>query len=574
MTDLCPTDEELLAVASGDTADSQLRLHVESCETCRTRMQQLRSEVDALRSIRDLPRFSDSGGGGTVLVDGERTGRIQPAAYERIGRYVVIGEIASGGQANVFRVIDPELARPLVLKLSRRVVNGDDTRRHELIAEGRLLAALDHPGLVRVFDIGVFEQHPYLVLEYVPGRTLEQCFLQQRASPAEAARLSAEAAEVLAYAHRQGVVHGDVTPRNIMIDAEGRVRLIDFGLSRLEQIWKDDLARVGGTPEFLAPELLEQDATRAGPASDVFGLGATLFWLLTGHGPFAADNVIGALERVRTGEVDFTPLQTARTPRRLMRFLQAALARDPAQRPSAAESAKQLALAAKRAWTARGRIGAVVVVLAALFCVGLGPWMLNQVTDSWRARNRTQLLSLPDVMVVRENEVVNLKSVLPLRTGDRFSMSFLVEPREPVTAIWLDAAGHPRILPTVRVSHDEVDRMQYPEAERPALMPGPEGTDILFVCRGTPIPEKVLLACFPGRPPPPLPDQVFLQLQRLSRIESIGPVPPKSPAAAQVAEVEAYMKHIDMQLRLHFGGVRAVAFPHRGAESAHEEMEN
>ncbi|HEV3005481.1 MAG TPA: serine/threonine-protein kinase, partial [Pirellulales bacterium] len=166
------------------------------------------------------------------------------------------------------------------------------------ISEGRLLATLDHAGLPRVFDVGVLEDRPYLVLEYVPGRNLEQCFDRQRPTPSDAARIVSEAAGVLAYAHRRGVVHGDVTPRNIMIDAEGRTKVIDLGLARFDDIWQVDGGRVGGTPEFLPPELVADGPGRVpGPAGDVFGLGATLYWLLTGRGPFAAATVSGSLAR-------------------------------------------------------------------------------------------------------------------------------------------------------------------------------------------------------------------------------------------------------------------------------------
>src|SRR5581483_11061016 len=116
-----------------------------------------------------------------------------------IGRYVVVGEIASGGQADVYRVIDPDLARPLVLKLARCPSGADVAHRNAAVAEGKLLATLDHPGLLRVFDAGEFEQRPYLVLEYVPGQNLEQRFARERPTHAEAACLICEAAQALAY---------------------------------------------------------------------------------------------------------------------------------------------------------------------------------------------------------------------------------------------------------------------------------------------------------------------------------------------------------------------------------------
>ena len=243
MNENCPPDDELLGAAVGDPGSTNVRLHAASCEACRLRMEQLHDEVGALRSFSHSPMASMEQ---TVLVSTAGFDKISRPAYERIGRYIVIGELASGGQANVYRIIDPDLARPLVLKLARQAAIDDDVHHNAMVAEGRLLAALDHPGLIRVFDVGVFDNRPYLVLEYVPGRDLDQCYQNRRATPRDAARLAGEVAETLAYAHRRGVIHGDVTPRNIMIDTEGRTRLIDFGLSRLEHIWQDTSTPVGG----------------------------------------------------------------------------------------------------------------------------------------------------------------------------------------------------------------------------------------------------------------------------------------------------------------------------------------
>src|SRR5207244_934385 len=124
----------------------------------------------------------------------------------------------------------------------------------------------------------------------------------------------------------------------------------DFGLARLEDIWQDGAGAGGGTPEFLPPERLEADDPRKhiGPAGDVFGLGGTLYWLLTGRGPFAAPTMTEVLERARRGNVDFSPLRAAATPRRLVRFCEQALAADPTHRPTAVEAAHRLGR-----WTTR-----------------------------------------------------------------------------------------------------------------------------------------------------------------------------------------------------------------------------
>jgi serine/threonine protein kinase len=514
-------------------------------------MEQLRQEVGALRS------FSRSAIASAELIAPQSpsgTSNVDRPQYERIGRYVVVSQLGSGGQAEVYRVIDPDLARPLVLKLARQASADDDVHRSQAVAEGRLLATLDHPGLLHVFDVGVFEGRPYLVLEYVPGRNLEQYYERSRPLPREAARLMGEVAQALAYAHSRGVIHGDVTPRNIMIDVEGHTRLIDFGLSRLEHIWHDNSGSPGGTPEFLPPELLLRDgAHRAGPAADVFGLGATFYWLLTGRGPFAAPTVVESLQRARQGDIEFRRLRDARVPRRLMRWCEAALAADPARRPTAAQSASRLRPTPRLA-AVRSKAAVIIALLVALLLLEFAEWMSN----------KTVVLSVPDVTVTRDNVPVNLKTVLPMRTGDWITMTFLVAPGEEVTAVWLDARGKPHRLHTVRTPDEEVDRVRYPAHDRPTQVTSPEGTDMIFVCRGAPISDEKLQACFSGEAPPALPVQVFLQLQRLRTVEPMGPLPPHSPAAEEAARASEYMLEIDGLLRRHFEGVRGVAFAHRG----------
>ena len=146
----------------------------------------------------------------------------------------------AGARREVFRVMHPELARELVVKLGRRPIAARreaGTRgeagptRVALLREGRLLARCDHPNLVRVVDLGVHEGRPYVVMEYVPGLTLQQFAQRRRPGPRQAARLIAELAGAVAYLHAQGIVHQDIKPRNVLIDERGRPRLIDFGLA-------------------------------------------------------------------------------------------------------------------------------------------------------------------------------------------------------------------------------------------------------------------------------------------------------------------------------------------------------
>ena len=161
----------------------------------------------------------------------------------RIGKYLTVERLGEGGQAQVFRVLHPELAKDFVLKLSRRPIKAkieSQAGSDRLRREGRVLAGCDHPNLVRVVDLDVHEGRLFVVMEHVPGLTLDRFVHQYRPGPRQAARLVAELARAVAYLHHRGIVHQDIKPQNVLVDDRGRPRLIDFGLARLQHPWSED----------------------------------------------------------------------------------------------------------------------------------------------------------------------------------------------------------------------------------------------------------------------------------------------------------------------------------------------
>ena len=150
MNPTCPPDDQLLALASDEPNSLDVREHVEHCAECQTRVKLLCTEIAEWRSLS----ASKIAAKNTTIVFGSASPPISNTTL--IGRYVVVATLGAGGQADVYLVVDPNLGRQLVLKLSRRQVSIEDERRNALLAEGRVLASLDHPGLVRVFDVGIF----------------------------------------------------------------------------------------------------------------------------------------------------------------------------------------------------------------------------------------------------------------------------------------------------------------------------------------------------------------------------------------------------------------------------------
>src|SRR5262249_27987520 len=188
-----------------------------------------------------------------------------------IGSYVVLSRLpVAGGQAEMSRVWHPRLGRELVLKLGRRPLAAG---RGGLVREGRILAELDHPGLVRVHDLAVHDGRPYLVMDYVPGTNLQQHAEPHRPGPRRAAAIVARGAGARAGAPRRGIAHLDIKPSNILIDPAGQARLIDFGLARLRDAWRDHAdPSWGGTMAYMAPEQARRETERIGPHSDIFAL--------------------------------------------------------------------------------------------------------------------------------------------------------------------------------------------------------------------------------------------------------------------------------------------------------------
>jgi tRNA A-37 threonylcarbamoyl transferase component Bud32 len=306
-------------------------LDLPGCRSCDTNHETLQpgSQADVQR-----PRIEGAA---------SQTGDFGPevvAGPTRVGKYLVAELIGQGGQAYVLRVLDPELRKEFALKLARRPTRIDahteaatPVGRYRVLQEGRLLAQCDHPNLVRIVDLDAYEGRPFVVMEYVTGLTLEQFVDQRRPSARFAARLAAELARAVAYLHARGIVHQDIKPANVLIDDHGRPRLIDFGLARQQPTWSGGTADViGGTAAFMSPEQAMGRADRIGPWTDIFGLGAVLYHLLTQR-PLYQGASRGSILRQAMG-VQYVPVRqiNRRVPRSLERICHKALAADPQQR--------------------------------------------------------------------------------------------------------------------------------------------------------------------------------------------------------------------------------------------------
>ena len=248
-------------------------------------------------------------------------------------RYVLEERLADGGSAEVWLARDPVLDRSVAIKVLHRHLLSDPTMRARLEQEARAAAGLSHPGIVTVHDVDVDDTAAAVVLEYVDGETLADRLLRAGPlPPAEAARIAAEVADALAHAHERGVIHRDVKPANVLIESDGRARLVDFGIARVMEDAENRLTTTGtvaGTLRYLAPEQLRGET--AGPAADVYGVGVVLAEMLTGHPPYEANSPLELAEAQR-----LPPEPIAGVPSALAEIVQRCLDPDPERRPPSA----------------------------------------------------------------------------------------------------------------------------------------------------------------------------------------------------------------------------------------------
>ena len=257
-------------------------------------------------------------------------------------RYRLVAGLGSGASAHVFLAEDMVLQRRVAVKVLQPQLVRDEAFLRRFRAEARSVAALNHPHVLRVFDWGEGEDGPYLVLEYLEGGSLFDMIARGRKlSPGQAARIGAQAAEGLAYAHARGIVHRDVKPANILFDEEGRVRVADFGVARaLASASTTDPGTMLGTARYASPE--QARGLLLDGRSDVYSLGLVLYEALVGTVPFTRETPHATLQ-ARIGErVPVTPELGVLGP-------VLAEACNPRQeaRPHAAELARRLAALAE-----------------------------------------------------------------------------------------------------------------------------------------------------------------------------------------------------------------------------------
>lgn len=341
---------------------SGLAEHLESCESCRKAIEEMAADSQTWRHAAELlqPTTFDTAGPIEYSACGAETGEREssqavrsilklltpsedPHRLGRLGPYEVSGVIGIGGMGVVLKAVDPALDRIVAIKVMASHLAQHPTARKRFAREAKAAAAVLHPNVISIHSVSSEDSHPYLVMAYIRGGSLQKRIDREGPLPLTAIlRIGSQIAAGLDAAHRQGIVHRDVKPENILLE-EGveRVTLTDFGLARsVDDASLTQLGTIAGTPQYMSPEQARGEAV--GPTSDLFSLGSVLYTLCTGQPPFRGDSSQAVMRKI----LDETPRSirdlNPEIPAWLARLIAKLMEKNPGQRFQSAAQVHQL----------------------------------------------------------------------------------------------------------------------------------------------------------------------------------------------------------------------------------------
>jgi len=248
-------------------------------------------------------------------------------------RYQILHTIANGGMSVVYQAKDLVLERHVALKVLRRDLSDDQVFRNRFSAEAKASAKLTHPNIITTYDFGLDSKRLFIVMELVHGSHLKDWIVKKRISSLyNGLLLIKQAANGLAYAHQQGIIHCDIKPQNMLVSDEGTLKITDFGISRaLETISRTEKhSEIWGSPFYISPE--QASGKAPSPASDVYSLGVVLYEVFTGNLPFLDDDALLLIKKHQT-EVFIPPrIINPAIPENLEAIINRALEKNPKKR--------------------------------------------------------------------------------------------------------------------------------------------------------------------------------------------------------------------------------------------------
>jgi len=255
---------------------------------------------------------------------------------KQFGRYEIMEELGRGAMGVVYKARDPQIDRTVAVKtvsMWGQEPEEEQEFRLRFMNEAQAAGRLHHPGIVAVFDVGEHPEtkDPYIVLEYVDGESLNRILhREKKLSLGRSLKLAEEIADALDYAHAQGVIHRDIKPGNILVTQDGRAKIADFGIAKLNLAHFTLPGKVLGTPAYMAPEQLSGEGCDG--RSDVFSLGVILYAMVTGHSPFQGNSATTVCFKVANREPVAASALDMTLPPQLDAVISRAMAKDPNER--------------------------------------------------------------------------------------------------------------------------------------------------------------------------------------------------------------------------------------------------
>ncbi|MBL8888446.1 MAG: serine/threonine protein kinase [Planctomycetaceae bacterium] len=600
----CLTEEELIALLSGESLSSEKTTHIQHCQQCRETREQIRSDLDAIRAVAnssieglafsnpDVRRPSRPPLAGTSFTRDLNGGRLTNGST--VGNYTVIRLLGRGGQAEAYLVRQTDKGEDsprFVLKITRVTdaygIPLSTTQQQQLhialrAEEETLYKLRGIAGTLQYVTAGHVElepgtAEPYLVTDYVHGQTLYQR-AGEFAKPQQAIALVAAITDILSRVHRLGIIHGDLKPQNIMLRDDDSPTIIDFGLARIRDVWNqgEDGERQGGTVQYMAPEQAVGDQTQIGPATDVFALGAILQQLITRQRLYRGDDWKACLSAAKAGQI-----QIANAPTlghyQLQKVVAKCLSIAPQDRYA---NARDLAAALARiSFSGQKRWLGLIALPLLIAAVGLVSWYsyFRPIADIPEQQPETEiagLLGSNDIGVGEWNKK------LPVTVGHSLRIDAIGPAKSKWFLVWVYGEKL-RSIYSVESSEDPLlvepttngvqDRIIWPSAEDCKKITGDGGTEMLFLV-GFPsghamtearLTELVDAALLPAESWPPLPDTVLIRFDS-QQVDSRGPSGklrgPGENQAVEFRQVEATIKRIQESLRKESIFLRGEAF--------------
>ena len=247
------------------------------------------------------------------------------------GRYRIVRKLGSGGMANVYLAEDQELGRRVAIKILNDRHAGDEQFVERFRREAKNAAGLSHPNIVSIYDRGEAEGTYYIAMEYLDGRSLKELILSRGPAPVSVAvDYARQILSALRFAHRNGIVHRDIKPHNCLVDAEGHVKVTDFGIARAGASQMTEAGSIIGTAQYLSPE--QARGTQVDQRSDLYSLGIVLYEMLTGNVPFNGDSPVEIAMKHLSATPPPLSAKRPDIPKSLEMVVLRALAKDPAAR--------------------------------------------------------------------------------------------------------------------------------------------------------------------------------------------------------------------------------------------------